>query len=164
MELGVHFALSDRVAAGLLDARGDDGRLAAVVADIEETSRSEFSCDTDKAWDPILCSLSSTGYQRAPENWPAYGVILGDEDLNTDTDDQLITYLNPGRVSEVAVYLAGITESDFGAGYDAMPLDARNLEYGADERTYAWGWLQDVMDFFQRAARDGRHVVFTVRF
>ncbi|WP_433608846.1 DUF1877 family protein [Prescottella agglutinans] len=164
MELGVHFALSARVAAELLDARGDDGKLGAVVDDIEETGRSEFSCDTDKAWDPILCSLSSAGYQRAPENWPAYGVILGDEDLNTDTDDQLITYLAPDRVTEVAAYLAGITESEFGAGYDAMPLDDRNPEYGADERAYAWDWLQEVMDFFERAARDDRHVVFTVRF
>lgn len=164
MELGVHFALSDRVAAELLDARGDDVRLGAVVEDIEETGRSEFSCDTDKAWDPILCSLSRAGYQRTPENWPAYGVILGDEDLNTDTDDQLITYLTPDRVAEVAAHLAGITESAFGAGYDTMPLDDRNPEYGADERTYAWGWLQEVLDFFQRATRDDRHVVFTVRF
>ncbi|MGW0042324.1 DUF1877 family protein [Rhodococcus sp. NPDC003348] len=164
MELGVHFALSDRLAAELLDARGDDGRLGGVVEDIEETGRAEFSCDTDKAWDPILCALSSAGYQRVPENWPAYGVILGDEDLNTDTDDQLITYLAPDRVGEVAGYLTGITESDFGAGYDAMPLDDRNPEYGADERAYAWGWLQEVKDFFQRADRDDRHVVFTVRF
>ena len=37
-------------------------------------------------------------------------------------------------------------------------------EYGADERAYAWGWLQEVKDFFQRADRDDRHVVFTVRF
>ncbi|MCY4668221.1 MAG: DUF1877 family protein, partial [Rhodococcus sp.] len=85
MELGVHFALSDSVAAELLDARGDDDKLGAVVEDIEETGRSEFSCDTDKAWDPILCALSSTGYERVSENWPAYGVILGGGDLNTDT-------------------------------------------------------------------------------
>ena len=120
MELGVHFALSDSVAAELLDARGDDDKLGAVVEDIEETGRSEFSCDTDKAWDPILCALSSTGYERVSENWPAYGVILGDDDLNT--------------------------------------------EYGPDERRYAWGWLQEVADFFQRAARENHHVVFTVRF
>lgn len=164
MELGVHFALSDHVATELLDARGNDDRLDALVEDIEETGRSEFSCDTDKAWDPILCSLSDGGYQRAPENWPACGVILGDEDLNTNTDDQLITYMTPNRVAEVASYLAEITEFEFGAGYDAMPLDDRNPEYGVDERTYAWGWLQEVVDFFQRAARDDRHVVFTVRF
>lgn len=164
MELGVHFALSDSVAAELLDARGDDDKLGAVVEDIEETGRSEFSCDTDKAWDPILCALSSTGYERVPENWPAYGVILGDEDLNADTDDQLVTYLAPDRVAEVSSYLAEITESEFGARYDAMPLDDRNPEYGPDERRYAWGWLQEVADFFQRAARERRHVVFTVRF
>ena len=39
MELGVHFALSDRLAAELLDARGDDGRLGGVVEDIEESTR-----------------------------------------------------------------------------------------------------------------------------
>ncbi|PCK29057.1 MULTISPECIES: DUF1877 family protein [Rhodococcus] len=164
MELGVHFALSDSVAAELLDARGDDDKLGAVVEDIEETGRSEFSCDTDKAWDPILCALSSTGYERVSENWPAYGVILGDEDLNTDTDDQLVTYLAPDRVAEVSSYLAEITESEFGVRYDAMPLDDRNPEYGSDERGYAWGWLQEVANFFQRAARERRHVVFTVRF
>lgn len=153
MELGVHFALSDSVAAELLDARGDDDKLGAVVEDIEETGRSEFSCDTDKAWDPILCALSSTGYERVSENWPAYGVILGDDDLNTDTDDQLVTYLAPDRVAEVSSYLAEITESEFGVRYDAMPLDDRNPEYGPDERRYAWGWLQEVADFFQRAAQ-----------
>ena len=164
MELGVHFALSDSVAAELLDARGDDDKLGAVVEDIEETGRSEFSCDTDKAWDPILCALSSTGYERVSENWPAYGVILGDDDLNTDTDDQLVTYLAPDRVAEVSSDLAEITESEFGVRYDAMPLDDRNPEYGPDERRYAWGWLQEVADFFQRAARENHHVVFTVRF
>ena len=54
------------------------------------------------------------------ENWPAYGVILGDEDLNTDTDDQLVTYLAPDRVAEVSSYLAEVTESEFGVRYDAM--------------------------------------------
>lgn len=160
----MHFALSGAVAAELLDARGDDDRLGAVVDDIEETERSEFSCDTDKAWDPILCSLSRTGYLRTPENWPAYGVILGDEDLNTDTDDQLITHLGPGRVAEVAAYLGGVTESDFQTRYDAMPLDDRNPEYGADERAYTWTLLRELQDFFDRAARDEHHVVFTVRF
>ena len=89
---------------------------------------------------------------------------LGDEDLNTDTDDQLVTYLAPDRVAEVSSYLAEVTESEFGVRYDAMPLDDRNPEYGSDERGYAWGWLQEVADFFQRAARERRHVVFTVRF
>lgn len=68
------------------------------------------------------------------------------------------------RVAEVSSYLAEVTESEFGVRYDAMPLDDRNPEYGPDERRYAWGWLQEVADFFQRAARENHHVVFTVRF
>ena len=72
--------------------------------------------------------------------------------------------LTARRLSEYRGPLYSLFESEFGVRYDAMPLDDRNPEYGSDERGYAWGWLQEVADFFQRAARERRHVVFTVRF
>lgn len=141
MELGVHFALSDHVAAELLDARGDDGKLGAVVEDIEETGRSEFFCDTAKAWDPILCSLSSAGYQRTPENWPAYGVILGYEDLNMDTDDQLITHWRPtGSPKPPRIWTASPNPSSAHATTRCRSMIATPSTARTSARTPGVGW------------------------
>lgn len=164
MELGMHFALSDDLAARLLAARGDDALIDEIVEDIEENSLSEFFCETDKAWDPIHCALAPDTSERSEQTWPAHGVILGDEDINTDIDDQLVTYLTPARAAEVAVFLDATSQTSFEKAYDAMPEDDRNPEFGEEERAYAWSYLQEVSEFFQRAASERRHVLFTVRF
>lgn len=163
MELGMHFALTDDVADRLLAARGDDELVTRIVDDIEENELAAFYCEADKAWDPIHCALAPVA-ERSEETWPAHGVILGDEDLNSDIDDQLVGYLSPARAAEVAEFLATVTQADFEQKYDAMPVDDRNPEYGDDERGYAWAYLVGINEFFQRAAAERLHVVFSVRF
>ena len=161
MQLGMHFALTDALAERLRAAAGDDDALRAFIEEIEEAGVP--SCETDKAWDPISCALApASAPDRDPEEWPAYGVILGDEDLQEDSDELLVTYLSAEHVPEVAAWLDTLDEETFAAAYAVMPEELRNPEYGDDERDYAWGYLEGLHAFLTEAARSGSHVVFHV--
>lgn len=161
MQLGMLFALDDDAAEPLLAARGDAAALTALVEAIEEGGVTA-SCETEKAWDPISCALAPAGESRDPDEWPAYGVILGDEDLTEESEDLMLNYLEPAHVPEVAAWLATLDEEAFGAAYDMMPEGLRNAEWGAQERAYAWDYLRHIRVFFAEAAEAGRHVVFHV--
>ena len=52
MQLGMHFALDDALAARLLAARDDADALDELLEQIEEDELAAFACDSDKAWDP----------------------------------------------------------------------------------------------------------------
>ena len=162
MQLGVHFALNDALAAEVL-AAPDDAVLAEILERIEEGEEASFTNDCDKAWDPISCALApESGGERDPDEWPAYGVIRGDVDLEDDEDEMMVTYLEPSHVVEVAAWLDTVDEDLFRAAYAAMPEDLRNPEYGDDECSYAWEHLSDIHAFFTHAARASSHVVFHV--
>lgn len=162
MELGVHFRLTDDEAARVLAAAGDDERLGAVLAELEADEEVwAKACETDKAWDPIACSLAPAG---ASGDWPARGVIGGARTLQADDEESWITHLAPGEVAEVADYLAGLGDAAFITAYAAMPEELRNPEFGPDEQEYALAMLAGLRPFFEAARREGQHVVFTVGF
>lgn len=160
MQLGRHFGLDDAQAEALLAADGDDA-IRELLEQFEEADVAH--CDTDKAWDPISCALApESGAERDPDEWPAYGVVLGDFDLAEDPDELMATYLEPAHVAEVSAWLATLDEELFDAAYDAMPEELRNPEYGPDERGYAWDNVVQLREFFRESAHAGRHVVFHV--
>ncbi|QIK71293.1 DUF1877 family protein [Propioniciclava coleopterorum] len=162
MNLGLHFRLSDDQAAAVLAAAGDDDALMDAIALLEEDAGVyDRGCETDKAWDPIACALAPEGDR---DEWPARGVIGGARSLQTDDDALWVTHLDPAETTEVAHYLAGLSDGDFSAAYRAMPAELRNPEFGPDEEAYALGWLGPLRTFFSDAAGAGEHVVFTVTF
>lgn len=167
------FGLDDATASRLLAAT-DDAARDEIVADIEERMWDAglvLACELDKAWDPISCALCPQAYEGAeqdrwsnPATWPTRGVILGYQVLNDDLDAGLLTYTSPAHAAEVAAFLEGIDEDRFLAGYREMPEDLRNPEYGTSEGGYAWYWLSELKTFYAEAAKDSRHVIFSVNF
>lgn len=160
MQLGLHFRLTDEKAARVLEAAGDDAALRQILIELEE-NEAEFSraCETDKAWDPIACSIAPAGDE---DSWPARGVIGGARALQDDDEESWITHLNPAEASEVADYLDDLSDEEFSAAYRAMPEELRNPEYGEDEEAYALTWLDELRAFYAAARAERRHVVFTV--
>lgn len=159
MQLGLHFRLDDTEAARVLEAAGDDEALHQVLSELEENEVVfARACETDKAWDPIACAIAPAGED---DEWPARGVIGGARDLQVE-DESWVTHLSPAETSEVAGFLAELTDEEFVHRYREMPGNLRNPEFGPDEEDYALGNLQGLRGFFAAAASEGRHVVFTV--
>ncbi|HEX6682626.1 MAG TPA: DUF1877 family protein [Candidatus Limnocylindrales bacterium] len=48
------------------------------------------------------------------------------------------------------------------AGYDAIDREDYDGPFGDDDFDYTWTNFADLVAFFQKAARDGKHVIFTV--
>lgn len=163
MELGMYFALDDSQAKRLLDQVGTES-LDDLLDEIEENDSAVLRCECDKAWDAILCALSPDGYERSDRTWPGHGVVLGERDLNVDVFDRLVSYSTPEAVQQVSDYLAGLSKDDFELLYGAMPEENRQDEYGTEECSYAWGWLEQVRSFFADAAEARLHVVFTAEY
>ena len=160
MQLGLHFRFSDAEIAPVLAAVGDDELLLEVLSRYEEDPAVfARACETDKAWDPIACTLSPAG-EDGP--WPARGVIGGSRSLQVDDDESWITYLAPTEVSQVADYLLALDDAEFSRAYAHMPEELRNPEYGPDEEEYALGNLSELRSFFAAARDEGAHVVFNV--
>ncbi|MGH3704430.1 MAG: DUF1877 family protein [Agromyces sp.] len=170
---GMSFGLDDETADRVLRA-GTDEQLMEVLGDIEDRMWGDglvLACEVDKAWDPIGCALSPQAYAgddedwwSDPVTWPARGVILGDRPLNRDLDAGLITYNDPAHVEQVADFLAGVSETNFRDAYLAMPDALRNPEFGPQECDYAWEWLTGLAEFYRSAARERRHVIFSVNY
>lgn len=162
MELGLHFRLNPRQAATVLSAAGDDPRLRAVLSSLEEDpSLLARMYETDKAWDPIHCTLSPEGPDG---DWPARGVIGGARSLQHDADASWVTHLSPAEVAEVAEFLASLSDARFREAYAAMPAVLRNPEFGPEEEQYAVTILDGLREFYTTAQASGDHVIFSVAF
>lgn len=161
MELGMHFRLTDDEVAPLLAAAGDNEALFEAVTALEE-DEAVFArgCETDKAWDPIACTLApAPADEEGP--WPARGVVGGARALQDD-DDGWVTQSTPDEVAEINDFLVALTDDEFARAYDAMPEQLRNPEYGDDEKNYALSNLADLRAFFAEASRERQHVVFSM--
>lgn len=160
MQLGLHFRLNDLEIASVLAAAGDDEELLAVLGRYEEDAAIfARACETDKAWDPIACTLSPEG-EDGP--WPARGVIGGARSLQVDDDESWVTYLAPQEAAQVADFLEVLSDAQFSRAYGEMPEELRNPEYGVDEERYALSWLAELRTFFAAARDESAHVVFSV--
>jgi len=165
MSLGVHFALSTQDEARLLAAAGDDDAVIGIVAEIEEGSYTELTCQTDKAWDALHRCLTDGKLEYDSRPYPLSGAIIGGRQL-VEEADWTVSYLTAEQVRDVAEALAVVEEEwlrrryyDTLAGTDYVdysgPLDEDDFEY-------TWEGLEDVREFYAAAAEARRAVIFTV--
>jgi hypothetical protein len=163
--LGVHFAITEDQATALVIAHNDEA-LMAIVREIEETDWEESKktgllAETDKAWDAIHRTLTNGELSWDGGEEPLKWVILGGRNLYSG-DDYIICLLNPAQVNAVAAEIGGIDEADFRKRYHSLEFPKYQGEKDEDDVTYTWHWFQRLQPFFQKAAKAGRHVIFTV--
>lgn len=158
---GVHFAIAPATADLLLAAR-DDAALMEIVEGIEEEWDRAHLAESDKAWDAMHRCLTDGHLHDDGGEYPLNHVVCGGRQLHRG-DDYTVSLVTAAQVRDVATALAGIAEPWLReryvtllepAGYDGEICD--------EDFAYTWEWFVRVRDFYQRAAQDGRAVIFTV--
>jgi hypothetical protein len=157
---GVLFAVGDDVAAKLQDARGDDDAIMAIIEDVEEAWEEPFVAETDKAWDAIHRALTDGALEWANGTYPLNHAILGGLDL-MQGDDYIAVLKAPGQVRDVAASIRNVDDVALADRYRAVVPSDYAPEYGEEDLAYTVDWFRSVRDLYQRAAAEGRAVIFT---
>jgi hypothetical protein len=158
--LGVLFAISPGTAERLVVASSDD-EVMEIVEELEEEWEDNFVMETDKAWDAIHRALSDGTLDDDGGEYPLNRAILGGKHL--DAGESYIVVLVPKKeVPDVAKALASIDERDFKRRYETVVPKDYAPEYGEEDLAYSWSNFEDVASFYERAAKAGRAVIFTV--
>jgi hypothetical protein len=149
---GLHIALDAKEAERVLAAGSDDEVLEIALDELAAQDGDDWRQETDLAWDAIHRCLSEGAGARA---------FLGGRRLYHG-DDHVVTFLAPGEVREVAVFLAGVREGDLRGRYFAIDPAAYGEPLTDEDFDYVWGWFESLRAFFARAAAAGRATLFTV--
>lgn len=159
---GVLFAITQEEAQRLRAARGNDVSVLSIVQDeIEDAWDQAHLCETDKAWDAIHRCLGDG--TLAAGDGPLSLCILGGEQLH-EGDDYIVSLLTPDQVARVANALRPLDKPWLRQRY--FKIDP--ADYGApgqlneEDFEYTWENLNDVRQFYEKAAADDRWTIFTV--
>lgn len=160
---GVHFALTVAEVRELESRADDEARLEYVQEVIEEEffeSRQEDVAETDKAWDAIHRCLTD-GTLAGTSRSPLEIVVLGGKSLYSG-DDYIMTLKRADEVRAAVPQLARISEAGLRASYDKLDADKYDGPIGDDDFGYTWENFVALREFWERAAANGRSVLFTV--
>lgn len=161
--LGVHFSLSDEEVQQLKSFCDDSDRLDYLQCEIEAKYFEEYEdrlASSDKAWDAMHRSLSDGDLSFTTGPYPLRMAVIGGDPIYVE-DDYIMSLKAPTEVKDVAKALAAVTKDDFRMKYDAM--DAEKYGYPKDDQDfeYTWDLLTGVVAFYQKAAAEGRWVLFS---
>ena len=161
--LGVHFALSPADRERVLDARDQAALKALVQEDIEERYLGDepgWAYQTDKAWDAIHRCLTDGTLDPDSGSHPLNLCVLGGTHLYSK-DDYIICFVEPGEAREIAVALKGVTKDALRANYYRIDPSDYGLPLSEEDFEYTWAYFEGLRVFFEKAAGDGRAVLFT---
>ncbi len=160
--LGVHFAI-DEADLAALRAVAEDARPSYLAEAIEErylAGDKPYAAESDKAWDEIHRALTDGKLTWDGGTYPLNHVILAGELLYSG-DDCIMSLKTPAQVRDIAKALKMLTQETFRRGFDLIGAD----DYGGERDNEAfgsiWYWFTNVRSLYQRAAEEGRHVLFT---
>jgi hypothetical protein len=161
MSLGVHFALTSAQLKRLRAARGDDDAVLELLHEIEEAWDSKWLVQSDKAWDAMHRALADgqLTFEGGANHAPLGLVVLGGESMVED-DDETVVLLEPSGVAAAAHSMKTLTQEHFRERYFRL-CPGYAPEFGEQDFAYTWSHLESVRDFFARAAKAKRSVVFT---
>lgn len=161
--LGVHFSLSEEEARKLKSFSNDGDRLDYLQCEIEEKyfeMHEDRLAQSDKAWDAMHRSLSDGELSYTSGPYPLRLAVIGGEPIYAE-DDYIMSLKTPAEVKDVARALIAITKEEFREKYSA--IDAAKYGFPKDDQDfeYTWEWLIGVTAFYQKAAAEGRWVLFS---
>ncbi len=161
--LGVHFALTEKEAVHLRSLPDDRSRLQHVREVIEESyfrEHSELMAESAKSWDALHRTLTDGQISWTGGKYPWSHVVLAGEQLYRKSD-YFMSLKTPQQVHDIAQLLPAITESEFRQRYFAIDAKSYGFPLSEEDFGYTWEWFQGVRELYQRAAREGRFVLFT---
>ena len=125
--------------------------------------RRQELAELDKSWDAMHRALTG-GALRYGGTRPLCGVILGGEVLYgnfIDEDDYIAVLKHPDKVKKTLDAMERMTETAFRKRYFTI----REEEYGdplsEEDLQYTWAYFRAILPFWQRAAAEGKYVLFT---
>ena len=161
--LGVHFALTEKEAEQLRALDDEQTRLELLQEEIEENYFSgdkKYVAETDKAWDAMHRTLTDGKLAWDGGKYPLNHAVLAGELLYTESD-YIMSLKSPKQVKDVASSLASVSQADFRQGYFKISPKEYGLPVTEEDFAYTWEWFQNVRELYQRAASEGRFVLFT---
>jgi len=161
--LGVHFALTEEQATKLRSFESDGERLDFLLEEIESyffEEAPEFKAESDKSWDAMHRALTDGELSYTNGSYPLNHVVLGGEVLYFE-DDYIMSLKTPAQVTDVANALGQVSEEKFRELYFKIKPESYGCDVDEDDFQYTLGWFEDQAAFWQRAASEGRYVLFT---
>jgi hypothetical protein len=161
--LGVHFALTLEEAEHLRSINDEQARVEHLQEVIEEHffgEQPELKAESDKSWDAMHRVLTDGRLSWDGGHYPLNHVVLGGELLYTE-DDYILSLKTPEQVRDIARALATIDEAEFRRRYFQIDAKSYGVPLSDEDFGYTWDWFQGVRDLYERAAKDGRFVLFT---
>jgi hypothetical protein len=157
----VLFALDSSQDAAFVATRADDEVLAFVDA-LEAAWDWDWLCEVDKAWDAMHRCLGDGTLElgRAGGNPLALTVLGGGH--HYDGEEYVVAHVRAAQVAGVAAALENLDEAWLRERYDAIDPEDYDGVLDDGDFKYTWTYLQDVRNFYRRAADGGRSVIFTV--
>jgi len=161
--LGVHFALTEQEVAHLRSLPDDPSRLHHLLEVIEVTyfrEHSDWKAESAKSWDAMHRALADGKMTWDGGEYPLNHVVLAGELLYLESD-YIMSLKTPKQVCDIAEALPAITEPEFRRCYFAIDAASYGFPISEDDFSYTWEWFQGVRALYQRAAKEGRFVLFT---
>jgi hypothetical protein len=154
--VGVHYAITAEQRDGLL-GQPDDAAKMEYFGGIEEAFDEEHGQICDNAWEAIHCCLTDSPSPdpkagSAPENL----AILGGQQVLGSEKEHIIRLVE----ADQARALAEVLKTKDKAWMQEM-FAKHSPDDGQDVIDATWDWFEKVRDFYARAARNGRAVLFT---
>lgn len=158
---GVHFALTEKQYEQIQKCNSDDELIELIQEDIEEDWDDDWLRETDKAWDAIHRCLTDGRLDWNNGTFPLNAVILGGKQLHGG-DDYIVSLVTPNQVAEIAQALKSIDKSTLKLGYEKIDQNDYDADVGEEDFEYTWSWFKDLIPFYEKAANDGRAILFSV--
>lgn len=159
---GVLFAL-EKSEVDLLRAMDDEDDRVAHVSDVIEERElgGQWAGEIDKAWDAIHRCFDHGNLTLDGGEYPLNHLIMGGEQLVT-TGEYYISLKSLEQVRHIAAKIDDITEPDLRARYRRIDPKNYGMRLSDEDESYTWDNFSALPDFYKRAAKAGRSVIFTV--
>jgi hypothetical protein len=172
--LGVHFALTDAQLDQLLSAR-EDQEVREIIREMEQAWDEEHLQESGKAWDAMHRCLTDGTLNPEGGAYPLNHCVLGGRHLHQGSN-YLAALVMPDEAGDVARGLARIDKGWFRQKYYNLPRPKGIGSYwrgwwygdfgyegsfGEEDFEATWEYFELVRAFYERAAGEGRAVLFT---
>lgn len=158
---GVHFALTGDQYMEVCNCQSDDELIELIQENIEEAWDEEWLRETDKAWDAIHRCLTDGKLEWDNGSFPLNAVIIGGKQFH-EGNDYIISLVTPEQVQSIAVALKNIDKAALRQGYERIKQEHYDGEIGKEDFEYTWEWFKDLPSLYEKAAQDGRAILFSV--
>jgi len=156
---GVCFAITAAQTKKLLELEGDDESLLSYVIDeIEERWDKKHLVELDKSWDAMHRCLTDGKLKYKNGKFPLSHCVLGGKPLYSE-GDYIVSIKTVAEVKAVADGLKIVTKDWMQERYKKIKGYAP--EWGEKDFEYTWQYFTEVREFYARAAKSKRAVIFT---